>query len=133
MLKSIGIVNELRDVGHAESEPDILIKENGNVIPVECKTKDEDDKSISSSEAFDIFGKGLAYNKENLVTVGKPRFSQSAIDKGHKQVTLLLHICLVEMIIKVWENEWKKEDVMEIIKKGGYIKIEQISPEISEK
>ena len=48
LLKSINIECKLRDVGDAEAEPDLLIFDKDETIPVECKTKKDDEKKLDA-------------------------------------------------------------------------------------
>lgn len=124
LFNAIGFNAFRRDLpGMSKGDPDIEITYDGRRAFVECKTAKSEAGSIGLSDTSTIFGKAGNLGEGHLCTIGKPDFSEVAIEKmaNRTDITLVSHAVLVEMLIRVWEGRMELSDCFRALTRGGYL------------
>ena len=124
LFNALGFNAFRRDqLGMSKGDPDIEITYDARKIFVECKSAKSEAGSIGLSDASTIFGKAGNLGKGHLCTIGKPDFSEVAIEKmsTRTDITLIPHAVLVEMLIRVWEDRMSLSDCFKTLTRGGYL------------
>ncbi|MHA1828350.1 MAG: DEAD/DEAH box helicase [Candidatus Heimdallarchaeaceae archaeon] len=100
--------------------PDILVHVPEGVIVIECKRKEN--KHVPAREAEEILGKGASFKPIANVTIGFPDFVEEAQKNvKHTNITLMKASILGEILLKVWEGQLSKDDVISILRSGQYV------------
>jgi len=108
-------------------EPDCMIEIDVGKITIECKRKKAANKLVSAKESEEILGKGSKYEPIAYVTIGYPDFTKDAISNAkNTSVTLITTSALAKILIRFWEGELSKEDIIDIMKGGNYVSDEKI-------
>lgn len=112
------------DAAHVDQQGshnvDVVITTEYGKIVIECKRKKKG--CVSATEAEEIRGKGARYNPIAYVTVGHPCFSDDAMKNSfNTKITMFEAFKLGEMLIRYWNDEFNKDDIISILKYGRYI------------
>ncbi|MBU7026543.1 MAG: DEAD/DEAH box helicase [Theionarchaea archaeon] len=114
-------------IGDLDShEPDCLIEWDNERFVIECKRKSKD-KLVSAKEAEEIWGKGKKYTPSANITICYPDFTKEAIvNAKNTEVTLVPCSALAKILIRFWENELTKDEIIKLIKSRNYVSYESV-------
>ncbi len=121
LLSTLGWNIKKLDEGGRQGVPDLLVKHEGRVVLIECKTKKNAHATIDKQDAFAVLTKGVDIKADHLVTVGKPDFDTFSKAKaaGSPGITLISHHCLTEVVLRNWEGHICSNAVFEWINRPG--------------
>jgi len=110
-----------QDTGNG-SEPDLAVPLADGLLAIECKAKQSEEGTIGLHDAFEVIAKSSHLNPVGRVTLGKPHFHQTPIERAASEgLTLITHVTFCEAIVRVWEGSLSKEDFFTLLRTPGCV------------
>jgi Holliday junction resolvase len=128
IVRQIGWKIKKLDSAKRQGVPDFEIIEGGKSILVECKTKKRDDAAIDKDDAFDVLTKGVDFDADHYITIGKPDFDFFSKSKaaGSTKITLVANYSFIAAFLRWKEGKLKAIDFFSWLTTPGVASIENL-------